>query len=264
MLFRAESLRLQYGRVEVIHGVTVEVDEGECVAVLGRNGAGKTTFLNGSAGLHPASAGSILLDGEDITALRGEQRVARGISIALGGRRVFLRQTVRDNLLLGGFLKRRQKQRVQEGLERSFEMFPVLHRKLDDPASRLSGGEQQMLAIAQALMAEPRLLLLDEPSAGLAPKLVDEVLGALSALRGSGLAVLIVEQRTDLTLAVADRAYVMDRGEIVLDGPAAALRSDPRVRDVYIGAAAQIAPESPHSTAPETTRPVSPDTPAAT
>lgn len=231
------DLRVRYGRVEVVHGASLQVGEGEFIALLGRNGAGKTSLLHACVGLNKAAGGRIDFDGRDIRGMRPDQLVKAGVSVALGGRRVFHEQSVRDNLRLGAYTRRHDRKWVAAGIASGCEMFPVLARKLSDPAASLSGGEQQMLAIAQALMSAPRLLLLDEPSAGLAPQLVSEVLSALVRLREQGLAILIVEQRVDQTLAVTDRGYVMDRGQIALTGASQTLRSNPQVRQVYMGEA---------------------------
>jgi branched-chain amino acid transport system ATP-binding protein len=245
LLLEVNDLRVRYGRTEVVHGASLNVDEGELVALLGRNGAGKTSLLHACVGINKIAAGSITFNGEDVSRFRPDQLVDAGASAALSGHRIFHEQSVRDNLRIGGYSCRRDKGRIAKGIASGCEMFPVLERKLDDPAASLSGGEQQMLAIAQALMPSPRLLLLDEPSAGLAPKLVTDVLNALAKLRQSGLAILVTEQRVDQTLAVSDRAYVMDHGQIAMEGVSSSLRSDPRVREVYMGQMSETAAAAP-------------------
>jgi branched-chain amino acid transport system ATP-binding protein len=234
MLLEVEDVHLAYGPVEVVHGLSLQVDQGQFVALLGRNGAGKSTLLESVAGLHPPTAGTVRLEGEDTRGQRADQLVGRGLSVALG-RRIFRRQSVKNNLLLGAYSGYSDRAATNESLDLVRGLFPVLERKLKDQAASLSGGEQQMLAIGQALMARPKLLLLDEPSAGLAPRLVSDVFTALELLREQGLAMLIVEQTVDQTLRLCDYAYVMDRGEIALHGPAADVRADSDVQGIYIG-----------------------------
>jgi branched-chain amino acid transport system ATP-binding protein len=234
-LLETRVLCAHYDGLEVVHNVSVSVESGRIVTILGRNGAGKSTLLAACAGLHRMKSGDVLFEGENVTDLRADELVKRGLSISLGGRRIFHRQSVRDNLLLGGFPIRRQHSAVLGGLATCLDLFPVLKVKLNAVAGTLSGGEQQMLSIGQALMSNPRCLLLDEPSAGLAPILVGNVFDAVASLRDRGLAVLIVEQRVNETLAVADSGFVMDAGAIVLSGTSEELRSDADVRDIYIG-----------------------------
>jgi branched-chain amino acid transport system ATP-binding protein len=242
VLLEASDLRVAYGAVEVIHGVSISVSSGEFVGVLGRNGAGKSTLLRACAGLHRPKSGTITFDGLAVSEVGTATLVRRGLSIGLGDRQFFRLQSVRDNLLLGDFVRRRRRSEVQNAMERVTDIFPVLRAKLDHPAASLSGGEQQMLVIAQALMPEPRLLMLDEPSAGLAPMLVAEVFRVLESLRTGGLALLIVEQIVEQTLSLCDRCYVMDAGENVLTESSETLRGDPRIQDIYIGRVAQNAP----------------------
>jgi branched-chain amino acid transport system ATP-binding protein len=234
MLLEVDNVYLSYGSVEVVHGVSLQVSEGQFVALLGRNGAGKSTLIESVTGLHPPGAGSIRLDGEDCRGLRADQLVRRGLSTALG-RRIFQRQSVGNNLMLGAYSGHRDRSATAASFEMVQKLFPVLGRKVSDPAASLSGGEQQMLAIGQALMARPRLLLLDEPSAGLAPRLVEDVFTALEGLRDQGLSMLIVEQSVDQTLKLCDHAYLMDRGSISLEGRAREIRNNSDVRGVYIG-----------------------------
>jgi branched-chain amino acid transport system ATP-binding protein len=231
------GLRVSYGAVAVLHGVSLEVRPGEIVCVIGGNGAGKTTLLKTIAGvLHPA-AGRIVADGGDIGG-RPSWWVARhGIALVPEGRGVFADQSVRDNLILGALARSsaRDAAAVRADLESALALFPALAEKLKLPAGALSGGQQQMLAVARGLMARPRVLLLDEPSLGLAPILVREIFAAIERLRAQGVTVLLVEQMAAQALALADRAYVLDRGRITLEGPAREVRSNPAVIDAYLG-----------------------------
>jgi branched-chain amino acid transport system ATP-binding protein len=227
-----EALHSSYGRIEVLHGVALDVARGEIVTLIGANGAGKTTLMHAIAGVQP-SAGAIRYEEEDIARVPAHVRVARGISLVPEGRQLFAPLSVRDNLRLGAWS--RSGADVSNGLDRVCALFPMLAEMLDISAGALSGGQQQMLAIGRALMAKPRLLLLDEPSMGLAPKIVDQVLGAIRALKADGLTILLVEQNARAALAIADRAYVLETGRIALSGSASEIRSDPRVREAYLG-----------------------------
>jgi branched-chain amino acid transport system ATP-binding protein len=221
-----------YGRIEVLHGVTLNVARGEIVTLIGANGAGKTTLMHAIAGAQP-SDGAIRFEGEDIANVPAHLRVARGISLVPEGRQLFAPLSVRDNLRLG--IWSRSGADVGKALDRVCALFPMLAEIMDISAGALSGGQQQMLAIGRALMAEPRLLLLDEPSMGLAPKIVDQVLDAIRALKASGLTILLVEQNARAALAIANRAYVLETGRIALSGSASDIRNDPRVREAYLG-----------------------------
>jgi branched-chain amino acid transport system ATP-binding protein len=227
-----ERLRSGYGRIEVLHGVSLSVERGEIVTLIGANGAGKTTLLQAVAGVQP-SAGAIRFGGEDIARVPAHLRVKRGISLVPEGRQLFAPLSVRDNLRLGTWS--RSGTGSGRGLERVCALFPMLAELLEVSAGALSGGQQQMLAIGRALMAEPRLLLLDEPSMGLAPNIVDQVLAAIRALKAGGLTILLVEQNARAALAIADRAYVLETGRIALTGSASEIRDDPRVREAYLG-----------------------------
>jgi branched-chain amino acid transport system ATP-binding protein len=230
------GLRAGYGHVEVLHGVDVALAPGEMVTVVGANGAGKSTLLKAIAGLLPARTGSVTLEGSDITRTRAERRVGAGMALVPEGRRLFGPLTVAENLDLGAYSKRRAgAPRLAEARRRVEDLFPVLAERVDQPAATLSGGEQQMLAIGRALMSEPRVLLLDEPSLGLAPLVVKEIFLALDRLRADGVTVLLVEQDARLALAHADRGYVMRTGEIVLSGTAAELLADEDIRLIYLG-----------------------------
>ncbi len=231
------GLRVSYGAVAVLHGVSVEVRRGEIVCVIGGNGAGKTTLLKTIAGVLRPAAGRVIADGGDIGG-RPSWWVARhGIALVPEGRGVFADQSVRDNLVLGAVARssERDAAAVRADIESALALFPALAEKLELPAGALSGGQQQMLAVARGLMARPRVLLLDEPSLGLAPILVREIFAAIERLRAQGVTVLLVEQMAAQALALADRAYVLDRGRITLEGPARAVRSNPAVIDAYLG-----------------------------
>jgi branched-chain amino acid transport system ATP-binding protein len=231
------GLSTSYGAVAVLHEVSLEVRPGEIVCVIGGNGAGKTTLLKTIAGVLRPAAGRVLADGRDIGG-RPSWWVARhGITLVPEGRGVFADQSVRDNLMLGALPRRSSRDAAAVGadLGTALALFPALAGKLDLPAGALSGGQQQMLAVARGLMAKPRVLLLDEPSLGLAPILVREIFTAIERLRAQGVTVLLVEQMAAQALALADRAYVLDRGRIVLEGPAREIREIPAVVDAYLG-----------------------------
>ncbi|TDD80122.1 ABC transporter ATP-binding protein [Actinomadura rubrisoli] len=234
-LLRVTGLHSRYGQVEALSGVSFEVAEGEIVALLGSNGAGKTTALRTVTGLHRARSGQVVLDGRDITRLGAHKIVAAGFGHVPEGRRVFAALTVAENLLLGGYLKRRDRAAVAARREEVYAMFPRLEERRGQAAGLLSGGEQQMLAIGRALMLRPRLLALDEPTMGLAPRTAQQVLRVVREIRDQGTTVLIVEQNAHQTLRLADRAYVLETGRIVLDGPAAELARDDRVKAAYLG-----------------------------
>ena len=234
-LLQLQDLSVSYGPVEAVHQVQLSVNEGEIVTVIGPNGAGKTTLLCAAMGLLP-STGSIHLAGERIARPSVEAMVARGVGLVPEKRELFGDMSVEDNLLLGGFSRWRKGQRDQaERMEEVFAIFPRLRERRPQLASTLSGGERQMLAIGRALMARPRLLLLDEPSLGLAPLIVREVLHVVSSLREHGVSVLLVEQNARAALRVADRAYVLEMGAVALTGAAQDLLSDRRIIDTYLG-----------------------------
>jgi branched-chain amino acid transport system ATP-binding protein len=228
-----ENIRSAYGRIEVLHGVTLHVDAGEIVTLIGANGAGKTTLLHAISGVQPITEGAIRYEGETIEQRPAHARVALGISQVPEGRQIFEPLSVKDNLMLGAWLH--PKDGLEKELARVCALFPMLEAMWDVAAGALSGGQQQMLAIGRALMAKPRLLLLDEPSMGLAPNLVDQVLNTIRSLKDENLTILLVEQNARAALSIADRAYVMETGKITLSGTAAEIRSDPRVRAAYLG-----------------------------
>jgi len=229
-LLEVRGLAVAHGAIEVLREVTLSVGEAEIVAVIGPNGAGKTTLLRTLAGVLAPSRGEVVLAGRSIAGEPAYRVVRHGVVLVPEGRRIFTDQTVRSNLELGAVSHGRR-----HDLGAVLERFPVLRERLDHPAGALSGGQQQVLAIARGLMARPRLLLLDEPSLGLAPRLVRETFEAVRRIRAEGVSVLVVEQLTALVLQVADRGYVLDRGRVVAQGPAAALAADPRVAAAYLG-----------------------------
>jgi branched-chain amino acid transport system ATP-binding protein len=232
-MLSVEGLRSRYGRIEVLHGVDLEVGSGEIVTVVGANGAGKTTLLRCLSGVQPVTAGSIVFRGEALTPVPAYRRVARGLAQSPEGRQIFTNLTVEENLRLGAFLH--ADERVQKDMDDAFVMFPVLKEKRNLAAGGLSGGQQQMLAIARALMGRPSCLLLDEPSLGLAPILVAQILDVVKSLKALGVTVLLVEQNAYAALQIADRGYVMETGRITMSGPAAELIADERIRAAYLG-----------------------------
>jgi len=232
-MLSVEGLRSRYGRIEVLHGLDLEVTSGEIVTVIGANGAGKTTMLRCLSGLQPASAGTVMFRGGDISRVAAHRRVSLGLAQTPEGRQIFTNLTVEENLRLGAFLF--SDDRVEKDMSDAFAMFPVLKEKRNLPAGGLSGGQQQMLAITRALMGRPTCLLLDEPSMGLAPILVDQILDVVKSLRDLDVTTLLVEQNAFAALSIADRAYVMETGRISMSGPAAELITDPRVREAYLG-----------------------------
>jgi len=228
-----DNLTSRYGRIEVLHGVSCEVQQGEIVTLVGSNGAGKSTLLRAISGVQPVASGTIRLDGEGINSLSAHARVARGIAQVPEGRQVFSPLSVEDNLRLGAY--RRHDTGIASDLDKVYATFPVLADKRGIAAGSLSGGQQQMLAIGRALMTRPKLLLLDEPSMGLAPLLVDQIFAIIADLKTSGLTVLLVEQNAYAALAIADRGYVMETGRITMSGSGASLLGDERVRLAYLG-----------------------------
>jgi len=229
------ELTTGYGELKIVRGLTLECAAGEITVLLGRNGAGKTTTLSAVAGLLPTFEGSVELFGEPQTGSPGA-RVRNGLAMVQEGKRVFRQRTVEENLRLGGYIHRRRRGYLAEQLERAYDRFPILREKRKHPAGTLSGGQQQMLAVSQALMSEPRVLLLDEPSAGLAPSIVEELFDEISRLKDDGLCVLLVEQLIDNSLAIADRVAVLDGGKITINTPVAELASWDELRASYLGA----------------------------
>lgn len=234
VLLRLEGLGVRYGSVQALHGINLEVRQGELVTLLGSNGAGKSTTLQAISGLVRPCGGRILWRGADLAGVPAHRIVRMGIGHCPEGRRVLSRQSVAANLELGAYL-RRDTTAIQRDLERCYALFPRLAERRLQQAGGLSGGEQQMLAIARALMGRPDLLMLDEPSLGLAPKLVAEVMGALAQLHGEGLTILLVEQNANAALAIANRGYVLEAGTITLTGAAQTLQADEGLRASYLG-----------------------------
>ncbi|MCL5735485.1 MAG: ABC transporter ATP-binding protein [Actinobacteria bacterium] len=231
-----EDLVTFYGSIQALHGVSVSVPRGEVVAVLGANGSGKSTLLHTIQGLLRPSAGTIVHDGEDITSLPAERVVARGICQVPEGRRLFPTLSVEDNLLIGASGKRNWRKGFDEDLAYVYDLLPVLRERRDQMAKTLSGGEQQMVAIGRALMGHPSLLLLDEPSMGLAPLIVKDVYEALAKLNEQGMTMLLVEQSAEMALSLAHRVVCMRAGCVVLSGAVEEVADDPRLHDVYLGA----------------------------
>jgi branched-chain amino acid transport system ATP-binding protein len=232
-LLEVESIHTFYGNIEALKGVSLEVEEGEIVTLIGSNGAGKSTTLRSISGLSPPREGAIRFAGEDIHHVPPQDIVRRGISQSPEGRHCFQRMTVRENLELGAYLRRDS--RVKEDLERVYDLFPRLKEREKQKAGTMSGGEQQMLAIGRALMAEPKLLLLDEPSMGIAPILVQRIYETIAEINRQGTTILLVEQNANFALGVSKRGYVLETGEVVLADSSAKLREDPEVQRAYLG-----------------------------
>ena len=231
-----EGLKVAYGHVEALRGIDLEARQGEITAIIGSNGAGKTSTLMAISGLAPISAGDIRFEGQSIARRRPHDITRLGITHILEGRQLFADQTVADNLLLGGYTRLpRHRARVAELIEREMTRFPILRERRAQLAGTLSGGEQQMLAIARGLMSEPRLILMDEPSMGLAPLVVKGIVNTLRSLREEGATIVLVEQMAAVALRLADRAYVLENGQIKLSGTGAELAHTPEVRRAYLG-----------------------------
>jgi branched-chain amino acid transport system ATP-binding protein len=236
MLLEVHSLSVRYGRVDAVRGVSLSVGEGEIVAVLGANGAGKSSLLKGILGLVPIEQGNIRMGGKDLTSAAPRERIAAGLALVPEGRRIIISLTVEENLLMGAY-GRRDTSAVRADIDRVYERFPHLRARRHMPASVLSGGEQQMLAIGRGILARPRLMLLDEPSLGLSPLLVQQLFGLLGELNRDGLALLLVEQNTRQALRLCARAYVMELGAIVMQDRPQALLDDQRLVAAYLGGA---------------------------
>jgi branched-chain amino acid transport system ATP-binding protein len=234
-LLEVNDVHAHYGAIEALKGVSLTVEQGEVVTLIGSNGAGKSTTLRAITGLTPASSGSVVIDGEDITRVPAHEIVDRGIALSPEGRHCFPRMTVRENLDLGAH-RRRRDATLAEDLERVFELFPRLRERERQKAGTMSGGEQQMLAMGRALMAKPRVLLLDEPSMGIAPILVQRIYETIAEINHSGMTILLVEQNANYALDASTRGYVLETGRVVLQGESDALRSDPEVKRAYLGA----------------------------
>jgi branched-chain amino acid transport system ATP-binding protein len=232
-LLEVEEIHTYYGAIEALKGISITVEEGEVVTLIGANGAGKSTTLRSIAGLTPASRGTIRFEGEDVTRVPAHEVVTRGIALSPEGRHCFARMTVRENLDLGAYHRRGPG--VSEDMDQVFELFPRLKERERQTAGTMSGGEQQMLAIGRALMARPRLLMLDEPSMGIAPILVQRIYETIGEINRTGVAILLVEQNANYALDVSKRGYVLETGAVVLANESAALRNDPEVQKAYLG-----------------------------
>ncbi|HTP26309.1 MAG TPA: ABC transporter ATP-binding protein [Anaeromyxobacteraceae bacterium] len=233
-LLVVKDLHVHYGAIHALRGISLEVPDGKTVALIGANGAGKTTTLRAISRMVRPSAGSVRLGGEELTRLSPHEIVARGLAHAPEGRGIFLNLTLRENLELGAFL-RRDRDGIAADLHRSFELFPFLKERVNQLAGTLSGGEQQMLAVARALMSRPRLLLLDEPSLGLAPQIVERIFEVLKEVSRSGVSLLLVEQNAHKALRIAHEAYVLETGQVVMSGAGLALLNSPEIRKAYLG-----------------------------
>ena len=229
-----ENISVNYGAINALKGVSMHVGQGEVITLIGANGAGKTTTLRTITGLLAPREGRIVFEGEDISASPTHRLVAKGIAMSPEGRGVFANLTVRENLQMGAYLKK-NKREIAEDMEQAFRMFPRLKEREAQKAGTLSGGEQQMLAMGRALMSRPRLLLLDEPSLGLAPLVVHTIFEAIEEIRSKGTTILLVEQNAHAALKHSDRAYVLETGKIVMEGPSKDLAADPRIKEAYLG-----------------------------
>jgi branched-chain amino acid transport system ATP-binding protein len=238
-MLEINNLNVYYGVIHALKDVSLKVNQGEIVTLIGANGAGKTTTLRTISGLIKARSGEILLEGQNIANLPAPQRVERGLSQVPEGRRIFPEMSVLENLEMGAFL-RRDKKAIREDMDKVNELFPVLGQRRRQMAGTLSGGEQQMLAMGRALMSRPRILLLDEPSMGLAPLLVREIFNIIVTINQAGTTILLVEQNASMALSIADRAYVLETGSIVLTGTGAELASSDRIQEAYLGGAAGL------------------------
>jgi branched-chain amino acid transport system ATP-binding protein len=236
MLLELEDVTVAYGRIEALHGISMTVDEGEVVALIGANGAGKTTTMRAISGIRPLAAGKVTFDGQDISRLRPDLRVIRGLCQSPEGRQIFPGMTVLENLDMGAYT-RRDRAGIAADLQRVYGLFPRLAERRKQAGGTLSGGEQQMLAIGRALMSRPKLLLLDEPSMGLAPMLIQQIFSIIEEINTQGTTVLVVEQNAQQALSRAHRAYVMETGRIVKEGTGTELLHDDAVKEAYLGVA---------------------------
>jgi branched-chain amino acid transport system ATP-binding protein len=233
-LLQLRDAKISYGAIEAVKGISLELARGELVSLIGANGAGKTTTLNAIAGLLPMADGEILYDGTKINALPAHKRLRQGLALVPEGRGIFTRLTVEENLRMGAYC-RRDSEAIEADMERVFTMLPRVRERLQQVAGTLSGGEQQMVAIGRALLSRPRLLLLDEPSMGLAPLVVEKIFEVIRSVAAEGVTILLVEQNANLALEFSQRAYVMESGRITLSGSGADLLADPKVRAAYLG-----------------------------
>ena len=236
MLLEMKDAVLNYGKIQALHGISVEVNEGEVVSLIGANGAGKTSTMRALSGVRGLSAGSVVFNGEDVTRLRADQRLRKGLVLCPEGRGIFPGMTVTENLNMGAYT-RKDKEAIDEDYDRVFGLFPRLLERKKQIAGTMSGGEQQMLAIGRALMSRPKLLMLDEPSMGLAPMLIQQIFDIITEISQQGTTILVVEQNAKQALSRSDRAYVLETGTIVKTGTGAELLDDPSVREAYLGVA---------------------------
>lgn len=234
-MLEVKDLNLYYGAIHALKGISLTVKDGELVSLIGSNGAGKTSTLHAISGLLPISSGSLTLDGRDLRKVHPNKIINLGLAHVPEGRHVFARMTVEENLLMGAYIIRDSK-KIMNNLEKVYSYFPRLRERYKQLAGTLSGGEQQMLATGRALMTDPSILLMDEPSMGLSPLLVKEIFSIIQTLHDSGITILLVEQNAKMALAVSDRAYVLETGKISMSGPASELANDDRVRKAYLGA----------------------------
>jgi branched-chain amino acid transport system ATP-binding protein len=237
-LLEIRDMTVGYGRIEALHGISLSVESGELVTLIGANGAGKTTTMRAISGVRPLTGGSIMFDGQDITRMKAHLRVVAGIVQAPEGRGVFPGMTVQENLDMGHYARKfANRAEYQETLDHVFELFPRLKERRTQVGGTMSGGEQQMVAIGRALMARPRLLLLDEPSMGLAPMIIQQIFRIISEINASGTTILLVEQNAQQALSRSDRAYILETGEVVKSGPGPQLLADPAIKEAYLGVA---------------------------
>ncbi len=236
-MLNVKDLKVNYGAIDALKGISLEVRQGEVVTMIGGNGAGKSTLMKAISGLEPVAGGQIVFEGAEITRMPAHHRVPLGIAQSPEGRQVFPDQSVRDNLMLGAYHRDAKPEALEREVEEQFGIFPRLKERQDQPAGTMSGGEQQMLAMARALMSKPKLLLLDEPSLGLAPLIVRDIFGVIRAVRERGMTILLVEQMANQALAVADRGYVLETGRITMEGSGKELLANPKIREAYLGKA---------------------------
>ena len=234
-LLKITNLQVSYGGIDALAGISFDLEEGEIVTLIGANGAGKSTTLRTISGLVKAKAGRIVYDGRDITSMNPQKIVSEGIAMVPEGRHVFDNLTVKENLLIGAYL-RKDRESINEDIEHIYTLFPRLHEREWQLAGTLSGGEQQMLAVGRAIMTQPRILMMDEPSLGLAPIVVKEIFSIIRTLNETGMTILLIEQNANAALRCSHRAYVMETGRITMSGPSADLLADKRVQDAYLGA----------------------------
>lgn len=233
-LLEVENMHSYYGNIHALRGISLTVEEGEVVTLIGSNGAGKTTTLRSIHGVLPPKEGKVIFDGKEIQGTPAHDMIGKGIAQSPEGRKIFSRMTVRENLEMGAY-HRNDRDGIREDMDRVFELFPRLQERIKQEAGTMSGGEQQMLAIGRALMSRPRLLLLDEPSMGLSPVLVERIFDIIREINAQGTTILLVEQNANVALEIATRGYVLETGAIVNSAPAARLREDPKVREAYLG-----------------------------